>query len=59
MFVELGKHLSLLFKFTFVISCFISKYRGNHSDLTRYKNIIREEKLGRVYFTISLQGFII
>ena len=28
MFVELGKHLSLLFKFTFVTSCFFSKIEG-------------------------------
>ena len=28
MFVELGKHFSLLFKFTFVTSCFFSKIEG-------------------------------
>lgn len=41
MFVELSKYFCFLFKLTFVFSCFTSENRGNHSDVTRYRDIIR------------------
>lgn len=41
MFVELSKYFCLLFKPTFVFSCFTSKNRGSHSDVTRYRNLMR------------------
>ena len=36
MFVELGKHFSLLFKFTFVTSCFFSKTEGTTLTLRSF-----------------------